>query len=128
MPKNIRDAIYKRSRTDIFSTPMDVNFFFSSLYLSKDSSAVFWREIAKVKPWQLKDDSNDGEGCKINAKDGKDNNIYDGGGIKLYFITNTEIKVLYFYAPDFYEKQCPGRLGRQGVLKIATLFSKFVKE
>jgi hypothetical protein len=53
--------------------------------------------------------------------------IYDGGGLNLYLITSTEIKLLYFYAPGFYEKYCKGRIGRQSVLKIEALFREYVQ-
>jgi hypothetical protein len=67
-----------------------------------------------------------GPGCPpIESKDGtiRDTNIYDGGGIKLYLITKDAIKILDYYAPDYYEETCPGRADRIAVLNIAKLFN-----
>ncbi|MFD2288645.1 hypothetical protein ACFSOV_21225 [Pedobacter petrophilus] len=69
--------------------------------------------MLKQKPWQINDDSIDGESCP-NTKNGYDKNIYDGGWINLYLIFKINIKRLYFYAPQYYEKEvCPGREVRQ---------------
>lgn len=126
MPKKIRDSIYVKNRLNIFSTPIDVNIYFNSIYKNKDSLSFFWRELTELKPWELKDDMKDGEGCKLNNNGIQDQNIYDGGGIKLYLITKGKIENLYFYSPDFYENLCPGRIGTQSILKIVKLFSTYL--
>jgi len=81
--------------------------------------------IKQEKPWLLVDDEIKGTGCPIDSKSTPV--IYDGGGINLYLITKSEIKLLYFYAPGYYEKYCKGRQGRKSVLKIQSLIRKHVQ-
>lgn len=125
LPKAIGYRLYKRNRLDYLNAPADVNIYFNPLYLNRDSSKIFWQSLLKQQPWQINDDSIDGEGCP-NAKDGHDRNVYDGGGISLYLITKSTIKRLCFYAPRFYEEEvCPGRKGRKTIIEIEKLFKTY---
>lgn len=126
MPKNIRDTLYRINKY-MDSYKVDINNFFRPKHISSQNSAKFWKHIRDLKPWQINDDSKDGEGCPI-QKDGIDRDIYDGGGIFVYLITKGEIKQLYFYAPSYYEKLCPGRDGRKSILKLEKLFLAYFKE
>ncbi|RYF21550.1 MAG: hypothetical protein EOO42_10370 [Flavobacteriales bacterium] len=126
-PKSIRDSIFEKNKNSIFSAPVAINVFFNSIYLREDSLRFFWNRTEKLKPWQITDDSMDGEGCKIRDANGNAKNIYDGGGYKLILITKTKIEHFYFYAPEFYEKICPGREGRQKIMEISNLFSRYFK-
>lgn len=128
LPKAIRYKLYKRNRLDYLSEPIDINIYFNPIYLNRDSITIFWQSLLKQQPWQINDDSIDGESCP-NAKNGYDRNIYDGGSISLYLITKNNIKRLYFYAPQYYEKEvCPGRKGRQAIIAIEKLFKTYFKD
>jgi len=126
MPKSIRDTLSKIHK------PLDprseyvklhsvgINKFFNALYTDDKSIKAFWRELQNLSPWTLNDDSIEGEGCP-----GQVDQIYDGGGISLFLITKQGVKQLYFYAPYFYDKICPGKKGRQAILSIEKVFNKY---
>lgn len=127
LPFSIRYALFLRDRYDITKIPIDINQYFNQVKLQKDTLNYFWNLVAKLNPWKLDDDIQNGYGCPIN-KNGGNKEISDGGGISLDLITKNKIKHLHFYAPQYYEKQCPGRLDRQIAIKIELLFSKYFKE
>jgi hypothetical protein len=83
-----------------------------------------WDKLLKERPWTLLDDEGQGPGCKIKSKATPE--IFDGGGVNLYLITKNEIKQLYFYAPGFYQQFCK-RQGRKAVIKIESLFRKYIQ-
>jgi hypothetical protein len=119
------------ARNEIMLVPEEVNKFFNAYPVEPHVTQAFWSALMEYHPWEIKDDKVEGEGC-INKPDLNDNsvedtNIYDGGGIQLSLITKDRIKVLDFYAPGFYEAQCPARVGRKAVLAIAELFEKYIK-
>lgn len=129
-PKKITAEIYKKNIYNILNAPVDINIYFNPFELKNDQITQFWKDVMFLNPWQLNDDSIDGEGCPVvKRKDGvvEDNSIYDGGGIQLYLITKEQIKIKYFYAPDFYDKICPERNGRKSILKISALFENAFK-
>lgn len=47
--------------------------------------------------------------------------------ITVSLITKNEIKKISFYAPEFYEKECPGRKGRIEIIKIQAYFLSHFK-
>lgn len=121
MPKSVASKLRKNRITQIFSTPIDINQYFNPQFIDPDSIRKLWNNLSSLHPWQMKDDAKDGLGCPLEK--GKDPiQIYDGGGITLFLITKDDIKKLSFYAPGFYEKECPGRKGRQDILKIEQYF------
>lgn len=127
LPRNIAYKLHQRNSLDIVHTPVDINFYFNPKYLHQDTLMQFWTSIMKLSPWKITDDSVDGEGCPL--INGNKKHISDGGGIMLDLITKNGIKNLYFYAPDFFEKEgCPGRPGRKSILGISKLFSTYFKE
>lgn len=129
-PKKITKAIYEKNIYNIYNAPVDINIYFNPFEVEQGQVIKFWKDIMSLHPWGLNDDSIDGEGCPVvKRNDGvvELNDIYDGGGIKLYLITKDKIKVLDFYAPDFYVKICPGRKGRTNVLKLSELFKNTYK-
>ncbi len=121
IPKKISDSLYKLNRP-WESFDVGINRFFTSVNINPESALEFWSKISDEKPFNLKDDSTIGEGCpNTNAEYIK--NIYDGGGVEIYLITKSNIKNLYYYAPEYYEKRiCPGREDRKAILKIEELF------
>ena len=126
LPFNIRYALFLRDRFGITKVPVAVNAYFNPVFLSRDSLFAFWQSVSKQDIWTIKDDLQDGgEGCP-KIKNGQD--ISDGGGITFQLITKQEIRKLHFYAPAFYEKQCPGRKGRKAAINIEMLFSRYFKE
>ncbi len=129
-PEKIASAIYKNNIYNIYNAPVDINIYFNTFELEQTQVVQFWKDIMLLTPWELNDDSVDGHGCPVvKRNDGivEDNNIYDGGGIQLYLLTNDRIKVLDFYAPDFYVKICPERKGRTNILKLSAHFKKVFK-
>lgn len=127
-PQVFRDSILKNNGLTIFFTPIDINRYFNFYYLNKDSLMSFWSASSQLKLWQINDDKVDGEGCKVKVgKDGIWNSVDDGGDTYLFLITKDEIKQLHFYAPDYYDSRCPGRKGRQTVLKLGDVFSEHFK-
>jgi len=128
LPKTLGYKLYKRNRLDYINAPVDINIYFNPIYLDKDNSNLLWKSLLAQKPWEINDDSIDGESCP-NAKNGYDKNIYDGGGISLYLVTKNNIKRLYFYAPRYYEKEvCPGRKGRQAIIEVENIFKSYFKD
>jgi hypothetical protein len=126
LPKKIRDSLYKLNRP-WESHKIGINRFFSVINIQQDSAKAFWSKVESLRAFQLKDDSENGEGCpKSNV--GYNNNIYDGGGIELYLVTKNKIKNLYYYAPQYYEKLCPGREDRKAVIKLEELFLTYFRE
>lgn len=126
LPKAMSYKMYQRNFLNAFSIPVDINFYFNPKYLPKDSLKLFWKKIETLKPWTIKDDAVEGNGCPIEDKNGV--SISDGGGITLFLITKAEIKKLYFYAPDFFEEYCPGRKGRISIMKLSKLFTSYFKD
>lgn len=124
-PRKISDAMYKL-KMKIFFEPADINQYFSSYTQKIEERKQFWNQVSFQQPWKLKDDGVEGDGCPATPHASIERIapvVYDGGGIKLYLITKSEIKILDFDAPKFYEENCPGRPGRVAINKIAKLFS-----
>jgi hypothetical protein len=123
-PKKIRQQIIENDSKK-FSEPVDINNYFKIYKMTEAQVKTFWDDVNAFKPWMLKDDSTEGEGCPAAAHKKTDAGypvISDGGGISLALITNKEIRFLEFYAPDFYEEHCPGRPGRIAINGISKLF------
>lgn len=119
----------------IMITKPDINEFFHFYPIEKKAIHKFWAKLHKIAPWSLTDDSVNGFGCpprkpeitKAGDTIFRDENIYDGGGMRLYLITKEQIKMLDYYAPDFYIRICPGRKDREGILKIGKIFKEYIR-
>ncbi|SMC88516.1 hypothetical protein [Pedobacter africanus] len=118
MPKSIRSAIY-RSNGFNPSRKIEINQFFRPVPTPAKYKGKIWDILMKEEPWQIPDDKVDGTRCPPNKNRVE---IEDGGSVNLYLITAKEIKTLSFYAPHFYEEKCPGRKGRQSIIRIDKLF------
>ncbi|MET4542918.1 hypothetical protein ABIE26_000223 [Pedobacter africanus] len=124
VPNAIRKAIQKASGFDPLRK-IEVNQFFRPVAMPGRLKGKAWAILMAERPWSISDDKVDGRGCPPK----KDRSvILDGGTTNLYLITKGEIKKLSFYAPAFYEEQCPGRKGRQSILRIEKFFSDLFKE
>jgi len=122
-PKEMAAALMK-NQLKILDEPVDINVYFNPYTLPNTEKQKFWDDITTLKPWTLKDDAVEGTGCPL-TKVGSETityAIYDAGGARLYLITKDQIKILNFYAPEYYEKHCPGRPGRAAINKISKLF------
>lgn len=130
-PDSIPNKQQLGPRNEIILVPESRNRYFNPLPVSPAQLQLLWSNLMAQKPWLIRDDKVDGEGCpekfRLTENSIEDLNIYDGGGIQLTMITKGQVKVLDFYAPDFYEKQCPGRAGRSAILKISKLFDPFIE-
>lgn len=125
IPRNVRSFFQKRD-IEINRLKVDTNSYFNAKYVKPKKALELWRKTMSYQPWQIKDDAIEGEGCAKSEK--KDYDIYDGGSISLYLITNSGIKRLYFYAPEFYNKKCPKRNGRKSILAIERLFKLYFEK
>jgi hypothetical protein len=126
MPSKIGRELLKKG---IWTVPVSVNAYFKPKDLDPKIVTRFWAEVASLNPWLLTDDATQGQGCPpVKSKDGivRDTNIYDGGGIRLYLITSSAIKILDYNAPGYYEESCPGRADRIALLKIEKLFKSYI--
>lgn len=126
VPNAMKSKLGKRMATNIYTIPVDINQYFNPIYINPDSIKNFWSNLISMNPWQLKDDKIEGVGCPVN-NGGDSPMIYDGGGITLFLVTKSEIKKLYFYAPDYFEKECKSRKSREQVLKIQQYFLSHFK-
>ncbi|MCX2573885.1 hypothetical protein [Pedobacter sandarakinus] len=97
--------------------PADINIFFNIVPLPPDTTKKMWQEISKFTPWKLLDDKSYPECSAV---------IMDGGHSIMHLITKTEIKTLVYYAPYYYEEQCPGNKNRQGITGIERLFDRYI--
>lgn len=122
MPVNVRNFFQKRE-FDINRLQIDTNSFFNAKYVKPKKAKILWQKTMKYRPWQISDDTVDGEGCPIIGD--RKYSIFDGVTMKLFLITNNNIKQLRFYAPDFYNEKCPGRSGRLNILKIEQMFKEY---
>lgn len=130
MPRTMRDTISKIHKPADMRNEfrefykIGINKYFNVLYSNDEAIKTFWKEIQNLTPWNINDDSVEGEGCPPNEK-GEKYEIYDGGGILLFLITKNEIKRLYFYAPQDYNERCPGKKGRETILDVEKIFNKY---
>lgn len=123
IPHNMRYKLYQNTRI-----PASINSYFNIRYLSADSLKIFWKKLIVLQPWHINDDKVNGAGCPI-EKDSLQRQIRDASFIKLHLITKKRIKELSFYAPEYYENEiCPGRKGRQIIIKIEKLFKTYCKD
>lgn len=95
--------------------------------IPQDSARLFWAAIGALDPWQWRDDAVDGNGCPIVDSTKRPTYIYDGFTYQVKLIAENTIKTLSFYEPAFFEKQCPGREGRQRVLSLIQLMQEIFK-
>lgn len=127
LPKVFRDTILRKNREIKIMTPIGVNHLFVPKYMNKDSLHAFWRDLVGLGLWNITDDRIDGIGCAVN----KDKNGVlesDQTGIRVYLITKAQVKMLEFYAPRQLEEICPGRKGRQIILKAEKVFLSYLKD
>jgi hypothetical protein len=133
----IRKQMLKPHPYQIMFTKPAINQYFNFQPMPMDQVSKLWKEMLALNPWSIGDDAINGMGCPKEAmmkkikKDGKSytieyTQIYDGGALRIYLITKGNIKVLNYYAPDYYETFCPGRVDRLAALKIESLFRKHI--
>lgn len=121
VPEQLADILSEQYRA-VAKDSLRLNVYFEVYPTSLDRAQAFWSRVAKLGPWQLKDDRVDGQGCPIVDSTSRQRNIFDGMTYTLHLITNDESRELQFYEPAFYEKECPGRAGRQSMLQLLEAF------
>lgn len=126
IPRSIARTILTKDYSDYASEPVALNRYFIIRDINQDTLQKMWNDVAKLRLWRIKDDAIEGSGCPVIKKSYME--IYDGGGIYILLISKTDIKPLNFYAPDEFEKFCPGRKGRQNAIKLSSLVYKIFKE
>jgi hypothetical protein len=85
--------------------------------ISQDSIQKLFLAFSKNDLFQLKN------GKDINKKCGS--MILDAVGYEFIFVTKSAYKVLSYYAPEFYETECPGSEERKKIIRcIEVVFSR----
>lgn len=92
--------------------------------MPQDSARLFWKAVGELDPWQWRDDVAEGNGCPIVDSTKRPTYIYDGFTYQVKLIAGNTIKALSFYEPAFFEKQCPGREGRQRMISFIALMQE----
>lgn len=110
------------SITNKSQRPFDINTskFYNSINIDSKDAKLFWEKLIKLKPWSIKDDVVEGEGCP-------EKYINHQTGISFYLIAKEKIQKLKFYAPKYFEKVCATRTGRKMIIKIDRLFERYFK-
>lgn len=89
--------------------------------ISVKNGELLWEKVNAINPWDIKDDTIEGEGCP-------DRYVYHQPGISLYLITKEKILKLRFYAPQHFQKVCKKRAGRQSIIRLEKLFNHYFKD
>jgi len=100
--------------------PADINIFFNLAPMLPDTLKKIWKDILKLKPWNLEDEKIFGYGCKNVEDPVTSENRPD----IIHLITKKEIKSLFFRSPSYFEKLCPGNKNRQAINSINEIFYK----
>jgi len=116
IPDTLR-AFLQLKKNNFRNEPANINIFFNIVAINPDITKKIWLDISKFKPWQLLDDKSYPECSAV---------IMDANYSFMHLITKKEIKTLIYYAPEYYEKQCPGNKNRQGIIGIERLFSRYI--
>ncbi len=118
-----RDSLMKyRYEDSIFiSTPLDSNQFLKTFPAEQIKLDSLWKYLIANNIFNLKDDSDFGDGCKKVAPANRCY-VFDAGFVNFYLIDKTKTHRLVYYAPEYFEtKCCPGVPERKIIMKIAPL-------
>ncbi|WP_316809381.1 hypothetical protein [Pedobacter agri] len=122
VPSAIRRAMYYKDLTEYMNEQVSINRYFVEKAITLDKLRNLWNDVLRLNLWNMKDDAIEGSGCP--TVKGSNLTIDDAGGIYILLISKAEIKPLNFYAPEEFEKFCPGRKGRQTAIKLSDLMVK----
>lgn len=64
LPRAIAVKLIKRTVTMNHVT-VDINDYFNPIYIKQDIIIRFWQTVMGLKPWEIKDDAQDGFGCPM---------------------------------------------------------------
>lgn len=117
VPSAIRRAMYYKDLTEYMNEQVSINRYFVEKDITLDKLRNLWNDVLKLKLWDMKDDAIEGSGCP--TVKGSNLTIHDAGGIYILLISKAKIKPLNFYAPEEFEKFCPGRKSRQTAIKLS---------
>jgi len=126
LPMTVLRAILSQDYIDYINEDVRLNQYFAIRDINPDTLKRQWNDMLRLRLWNTKDDAVEGSGCPI-AK-GSNIIIHDAGGIYILLISRAEIKPLNFYAPEEFEKFCPGRKGRQTTIKLSNMMYRLFKE
>ncbi|WP_256005243.1 hypothetical protein [Pedobacter deserti] len=101
----------------------DVNRMLDVKKVSTEALRRAWTALVAEKPWDVRDDTMDGVGCPRDAER-RIRRISDGSAYDLILISKSGIEKRSFDSPEEYENLCPGRKGRQSMLKILRTFGE----
>jgi len=126
IPRAIGRTMLLEDLSDYTQEPVRINRYFTIEDTNPDTLRKLWSEILDLHLWKIKDDAIEGSGCPITSE--SNFSVIDGGGLYILLISRLAIKPLNFYAPDVYERHCPGREGRQTAIKLFNIVNKVFEE
>ncbi|KQR69862.1 hypothetical protein ASF92_14270 [Pedobacter sp. Leaf176] len=119
IPDTLR-AFLQLKKNNFRNSLADINIFFNVLKVNADTAKKIWKDISKYKPWQMVDDK-----AYATCPPGTNYAVVLDDGYKImHLVTKKEIKTLIYYAPEYYEEQCPGNKNRQAIISINSIFYK----
>ncbi|MET4081933.1 hypothetical protein ABIB40_001884 [Pedobacter sp. UYP30] len=81
MPTEIR-AFFRKRDFKVSQIKADTNAYFNVRDISLKKAEKLWKRINSFRPWRMKDDSVDGEGCPTKT-DKSNAEVFDGGKVFL---------------------------------------------
>lgn len=95
-------------------TPPDTNRYFLPKYVMAKDRDIHWKQVNDFDVWNVGKDKYEPGGC----------NVYDDGTDTFYLISKSGVKVLDYYAPDFFETCKPKNINRQNVIRTRDVMKK----
>ncbi|MEP7142864.1 MAG: hypothetical protein ABI707_08340 [Ferruginibacter sp.] len=89
----------------------------SAIDLPKASIKKIWQAFIDNDFFAIKNEAD----IKVNCKA----HVYDALHYEFRIITKKQYKILDYYAPEYFEKQCPGNMERQKIIKCAKIVFSF---
>jgi len=107
-------AKFSREEQRFRHTTPDTNRYFLPKPISPSTLLHSWRQLQPHQFWTIKDDQA--------SRQANDNCVVEHGGEHTFYLIDKKgVKVLSFYAPDFFEA-CRGKdLGRQRAIQVITM-------
>lgn len=119
LPKSLQTKFSAQNSKLQFSLP-DTNAYFLPKYFTYPEEPGIRKTIRELSLWTLPDDIKEGEGC------GTDCYTFDSVEYDIWLITNKEIRKLHFYDPEYFEKCCPVRKGRQTAIQLIKIMNTYI--
>ena len=99
----------------------DTNRYLLAKNILQSTLSKNWKELQAANLWKLKDDKNI-------IKSSANCIIEDGTTSTFYLMSKESVKVLNFYAPDFWEECLEKNINRQKAIEARATFQRIAKE